>query len=220
MRAATVASGSSSCFSVREILVHVAHERVEMDARLAADGDRREEAVHEEALAAPDAAPQVDAARHVGGANSCFSVDWRAARKRLELVAEPLQPIAAPRACAGSSGRAARREDRREPVIASAPPAIRRGHRTPDTATLIGRVRRSRAVGERMATSRSRPGASVGTPAMLEIQRPPVDRQRGFLGRLGQRRMGVADARQVFARGAELHRHHAFGDELRRHTGR
>src|SRR4030095_6505371 len=36
-----------------------------MDARLAANPHRHEESVHQEALAAPDAAPQVDAARNL-----------------------------------------------------------------------------------------------------------------------------------------------------------
>ena len=37
MRSATIASGSTSRFSVAQVLVDVAHERMEMDARLAAD---------------------------------------------------------------------------------------------------------------------------------------------------------------------------------------
>jgi len=46
--------------------MHVTHEGMEMNARFAANRDRRVEAVHQEALAAPDAAPQIDAAGNLG----------------------------------------------------------------------------------------------------------------------------------------------------------
>ncbi len=60
----------------RKLFVHVAHERVEVDARLAPDRHRREERVHQKALAASDAAPKVDArAAPPAAANSFFSVD-------------------------------------------------------------------------------------------------------------------------------------------------
>ena len=46
-----------------ELAVDLAHELVEMQARLPRQRQRGEEAVHQEALAAADAAPEVDAAR-------------------------------------------------------------------------------------------------------------------------------------------------------------
>src|SRR5215212_3533957 len=52
---------------------------------------------------------------------------------------------------------------------------------------------------------------------ILEIQRPSVHRQRGFLDSLGQSGMGVADASDVLARGAELHGRDPFADQLGDH---
>ena len=66
IRAATVSSGSSSCLQRREFFLDVAHERVEVHARLAADRHDGVERVHQQRLAATDAAPEVDAARDLG----------------------------------------------------------------------------------------------------------------------------------------------------------
>src|SRR6185437_8897918 len=46
------------------------------------------------------------------------------------------------------------------------------------------------------------------------VDRALVDRQGGFVHGLGQRRVRVDDARQVFGRTLELHRDHALGDQL------
>jgi hypothetical protein len=48
---------------VLQFAVHFAHELVEVQPRLARQRHRLEKAVHQEALAAADAAPHVDAAR-------------------------------------------------------------------------------------------------------------------------------------------------------------
>ena len=48
------------------------------------------------------------------------------------------------------------------------------------------------------------------------MNRAAGDRQRGFLHRLGERRMGVAGARQIFRGAAEFHQHCRFMDELAR----
>ena len=76
-----------------QVRVHVAHERVEMDAHLAPDRHRREEAVHQEALAAPDAAPQVDAARHVGRGEQAGECRFPRRAEFRQFIAEPLQPL-------------------------------------------------------------------------------------------------------------------------------
>jgi hypothetical protein len=49
-----------------QFAVHLAHELVEVQARLAPQRHGVEEAVHQEALATPDAAVHVDAARQLG----------------------------------------------------------------------------------------------------------------------------------------------------------
>jgi hypothetical protein len=49
-----------------QLAVHLAHEFVEVQARLAAQRHRVEEQVHQEALAPPDATVHVDAARQLG----------------------------------------------------------------------------------------------------------------------------------------------------------
>ncbi len=51
----------------------------------------------------------------------------------------------------------------------------------------------------------------------LEVKRALVHCQRSFFGGFAQGRMGVADACNVFTAGAELHRHHALGDQLAGH---
>src|SRR5260370_21316432 len=48
-----------------------------------------------------------------------------------------------------------------------------------------------------------------------KVQRALVDRQRRFLHGLRQRRMRMADARDVFARRPELHGDDTFGNQLR-----
>ena len=50
--------------------------------------------------------------------------------------------------------------------------------------------------------------------APSHMDRPLGDGERRFLDRLGQRRMGVAGARQVLRRAAELHDHGGFRDHL------
>ncbi len=114
MPAATAASGSSSCLSAGKLLVHVAHERVKVHARLAPDRDRREERVHQKALAATDAAPQVDAARHVGRQEQLLQRRLPRGAKRFELARELLEAIERCRLRV-IERRAARREDRVEP---------------------------------------------------------------------------------------------------------
>ena len=48
-----------------------------------------------------------------------------------------------------------------------------------------------------------------------QVERAPVDRKRGLLGRLGQRRMRMADARDVLTAGPKLHRQHGLGNRQR-----
>ena len=52
---------------------------------------------------------------------------------------------------------------------------------------------------------------------LLEVQRPFIDRQRGFFHRFGERRMGMTDERDIFGRSAKFHGNNGFGDELRGH---
>jgi hypothetical protein len=76
----------------RELGVDGAHERVEMHARLAPKGDLREELVHQQALAAAHAAPQVDAARHRRRREPAAQQRTARLAKRRELVRQLLQP--------------------------------------------------------------------------------------------------------------------------------
>ena len=85
-----------------EVLVDVAHERVEMDARLAADRHGREEAVHQEALAAADAAPEVDAARDRGRREELRERRLPRGAEGPQRERELLQPVARGN-CAASS---------------------------------------------------------------------------------------------------------------------
>ncbi len=80
-------------FHLGERRMHVAHEEMEVHARLAANGDGREEAVHQEALAAPDAAPQVDAARDVRRREQLLQRRLPRGAKRVELVGQDLQAV-------------------------------------------------------------------------------------------------------------------------------
>ncbi len=52
-------------FQLLQLAMHLAHELVEMQTRLALHRHHREEAVHQEALAAPYTAPHVDASRQL-----------------------------------------------------------------------------------------------------------------------------------------------------------
>jgi hypothetical protein len=98
----------------REILVNVAHECVEVDARLALYRDGGEERVHQEALAAADAAPQIDAARNVGRREDLLERRLARGAKRLELGGELLQALER-RHLRVIEHRAARCEDRIDP---------------------------------------------------------------------------------------------------------
>ena len=51
--------------------------------------------------------------------------------------------------------------------------------------------------------------ASIAT-----VNGAPVEVQRRLVHGLGQRRMGVDDARQVFTGALEFHRHHALRDQF------
>ena len=77
----------------RERGVHIAHEGVEVDPRLAPDCDRRVEAVHQQALAAPHAAPQVDAARDRRGGEEAPQRRLARGAERRELVGKHLQAL-------------------------------------------------------------------------------------------------------------------------------
>jgi hypothetical protein len=101
MPSATAASGILDVLELRELGVHVAHERVEMHARLAADLHLAEERVHHQALAATDAAPQVDAARNVGRQEQALERRLASDLERFELVDQPVERAAAAR-CEGS----------------------------------------------------------------------------------------------------------------------
>ena len=69
-----VAAGRRCRCSSAQLAVHLAHELVEMQPRLALQRHGAEEAVHQEALAAPDAAVHVHAARDRRAARSaCVS---------------------------------------------------------------------------------------------------------------------------------------------------
>ena len=57
-------------------------------------------------------------------------------------------------------------------------------------------------------------GLTAISPSKSEVQRALVHRQSRFLGGFTQRRVGVADAGDVFGAGLELHGHHGFGDQL------
>ena len=81
-------AGSTVPFSSAQLAVHLAHELVEVQPRLALQRHRVEEAVHQEALAAPDAAVHVDAARdrrardQLGAARCCAAPCSRPTRSR------------------------------------------------------------------------------------------------------------------------------------------
>jgi hypothetical protein len=93
MRAATGRQRIDLVLQRVQIGVDAAHERVEMDARLAPDRHRRKEGVHQETLAAADAAPQVDTPWHVrrgkqpGERRSPRRAEFR------QFVAQPLQSM-------------------------------------------------------------------------------------------------------------------------------
>src|SRR5437764_11326807 len=76
-----------------ELFVHAFHEGVEMHPSLAPQRDRGRERVHEEALAPPDAPPQVHPARRDRRIEP--SPQQRAARsdERDELVVKSLKPV-------------------------------------------------------------------------------------------------------------------------------
>src|SRR5436309_7889791 len=77
----------------RKLRVDVAHERVKMNARLAADADARAEAVHQERLAATDATPQVDALRNIRRREQPPQRRFARFTKRRELVCQLLETI-------------------------------------------------------------------------------------------------------------------------------
>ena len=60
---------------------------------LAPDRHRHEEAVHQEALAAAHATPEVDAARHVGRVEQARAASIARAAKDREFVGQLLQPV-------------------------------------------------------------------------------------------------------------------------------
>jgi hypothetical protein len=66
---------------------------MEMHARLPAQRHRREKAVHEEALAAPDPAPQIETTWHVGWIEKTLERRLPRRAKGGELVGQLLQPI-------------------------------------------------------------------------------------------------------------------------------
>ena len=98
-----------------KLLVHGAHEHVEMDACLAADGHRRKEAVHQEALAAPDATPHVHAARNVRRQEDFCQRRLARGAERFELRGKDFQPVER-RELRMIECRATGREQRLEPV--------------------------------------------------------------------------------------------------------
>ena len=75
-----------------DALVHLEHELAEMDAALAADGQALEEQVHQHRLAAPDIAPQVDAARAIGPLAERAPQDRPAFGDGFEFVLQPVEP--------------------------------------------------------------------------------------------------------------------------------
>jgi hypothetical protein len=86
----------SLSFQLIELPVHFTHELVKMQTRLALDRHHLEEAVHQEALAASDAAPQVKALGQLGMDNQ-FLERVRAARLISDpLVVTGLQPLDRP----------------------------------------------------------------------------------------------------------------------------
>jgi hypothetical protein len=68
-----------------QLMVHGAHEFVEMQARLAHDRDHRIKAVHQEGFTPPHPAPHVDAARHVGTVDEALE-----SGRPLGLVLDPV----------------------------------------------------------------------------------------------------------------------------------
>jgi hypothetical protein len=76
-----------------EVRVDVAHERMEVDTDLAPDRHRHEETVHQEALAAAHASPEVDAARHVRRVEQARQRRLPCGAKDREFVGQLLQPV-------------------------------------------------------------------------------------------------------------------------------
>jgi hypothetical protein len=74
-------------------LVHLAHEGVEMHAALAIVGHGGEEAVHQEALAAPYPAPEPDAARQFGTGQELPQLAAPRRLEREQTVIELLQAL-------------------------------------------------------------------------------------------------------------------------------
>ena len=103
MRAATVASGSGSSLQRRELLVHVAHERMEMDARLAADRrpSRRSRPSGSSCRARRRPRDRRRAGRRAARTASSASTAARRGTRRARSRAAPGGRSAA--ACAGSS---------------------------------------------------------------------------------------------------------------------
>jgi hypothetical protein len=107
-----------------ELVVHGFHEGVEVHARLAAQRHGPVERVHEEALAASDAAPEVDAARRRGRPEQAPQARRARRLESHQLVCELLQP-GQRRRLRMIERRAARGEQRIEPCDQA---ARARGH--------------------------------------------------------------------------------------------
>ena len=149
-------------------------------------GTALEEAVHQEALAAPDAAVHVDAARD--------------RRPRQQLG----HRVAAPRLVVG-------------PFVLAALERV-------DRAQLCG-IALIAAFGERAFVELADGHVSAGERVSWRRSRQKFNARLSTASAASlvasrQRRVGVADARDVLGRRLELHRHHRLGDQLATPSGR
>ncbi len=92
--AATGAIGSPASLSRRDPQprMHVEHELVEMDAALGRPVEAIAQQVHEHGFAAPDPAPQIDAAHRLGRLAQHSPDDGAALGHRFQLFLQPCEP--------------------------------------------------------------------------------------------------------------------------------
>lgn len=84
----------------------------------------------------------------------------------------------------------------------------------------VPRVRNGRLKSKKRADPVIEPPGSAHAAHRSEMQRPLVTGQSGLVHDFRQRRMGVADTRQIFTGGARLHGHHGFRKSARTHSPR
>ena len=180
--------------------------------------DGREEGVHQEALAATHAAPQVDAARHLRGREELLQRRLARGAERLELRRQRLAAGRAPppaRDRASCPAPRAAAPDGRPADRAAGRRCCR--SRSPAQCRDRARARSSVLLADALpcgSTRHSHARRSPGAGQRLSVR--PSTASAASLVASDERRMRVADPREVLARRAELHRDDAFGDQLRR----